>query len=114
MVWLAVAAVIIALGFAYSWLTMRSLHAQIADHIGQSLREQKQAGTLPPEWQGIDPDTADVEKLGDFQMQLPRGMETRLQISLWINDLWYLWAPLVVAVCVLLAMFTGRRSGHGP
>jgi len=104
-IWMGVAALVIIVGFGFSWQTTRSFH----DQLRQSLREQKQAGELPAEWQGIDPDTVDISKLG-FQMKVPRGMETRLQIALLLTDLWYVWVPLVVAVCFVIALFIGRRS----
>jgi len=104
-IWISVAALVIIVGFSFSWLTIRSFHTQLR----QSLREQKQAGKLPAEWQDIDPDTVDISKLG-FQMKVPRGMETRLQIALLLTDLWYVWVPSVVVVCFVMALFIRRRS----
>src|SRR5207248_2086999 len=108
-IWMGVAALVIIVGFGFSWLTIRSFHAQIR----QSLREQKQSGRLPVEWQGIDPDTVDISKL-DLQMKLPSGTETRLQIAFSLTNLWYVWVPLVVAMCFVMAMIIRRRSVESP
>jgi hypothetical protein len=104
-IWLGVAVILIAAGFAFSWLTVRDFHALIR----QSLRERKAAGTLPAEWQNIDPETVDISKLGDFQMRIPSGMESRLQMSLLLSDFWYVWSPVVVVLCLAMAKMTGRR-----
>jgi hypothetical protein len=101
---LAVAAVLIAAGALYVWLTFRSFD----DQIRQSLRRQQQAGTLPPEFQGIDIDTANIR---DIQIQVTRGQEARMQAAFLLSDFWYVWAPLAVAVCLGVATLIGQRSG---
>jgi hypothetical protein len=103
--WFWVATILIAAGFAFSWLTVRAFHAQVR----QTLREQKAAGKLPAELQDIDPETWDSSKI-DFQMKLPRGMETRLQIVFWLTDLWFVWVPLVFILCFIAAMLMGGRG----
>jgi hypothetical protein len=105
-VWLCVAVAVIVSGFLFNWLTTRSFQ----ELIRQSLRNQKQAGTLPPEWQSIDVETVDISKLGDFQMKVPHAMELRLQIALFLTDLWYVWIPIVVLLCLAMATIMRRRE----
>jgi hypothetical protein len=81
--------------------------------LRQSLRQQQQAGKLPPELRAVDFETADLsQKLGDFQMSLPRKQEQRLKISIFLSDFWYLWMPTVIAGCLVVAAVTGWRQRH--
>jgi len=109
-IWLGVALLIIVGGLIFCWLTTRSLNQQLRQGLGQ----EKAAGRLPPEWRDIDPEKADPSKLGDFMMKLPWGLETRLQISYWLTDLWYVWSPLVVLICLAIAKFIEWRRAQVP
>jgi hypothetical protein len=103
-IWFFIAAVFILAPFAYrSWV-----RHSIESHVRKSLREAKAAGTLTEDWKDIDPDSADISKVG-FQMKLPSGFETRLQLSMWLTEYWYVWAFLVVSICVTLAYLTQRK-----
>ncbi len=104
---LAVAALLIAGGALYARLTFRSFEAQVR----RSLRQQQEAGTLPPELQGADIDAVNVWD-GGFQMKLTRGQEAWLQAALVLADLWYVWAPLVVGLCLGAAALAGRWRRH--
>jgi hypothetical protein len=84
----------------------------IEQAIRQMLAKQQQAGTLPPELQDIDPRTADLGKLGDFQTSLPRGIERRVKLSYWLAGYWFVWVPLVVVLCLGVASMVGR-AGDG-
>ena len=64
------------------------------------------------DFMSFDPETVDISKLGDFQMRIPSGMESRLQLSLLLTDSWYLWAPIVVVLCLAMAKVTGRRGAN--
>jgi hypothetical protein len=100
---LAVSLLLIGGGFLF----IRQTHHSLREMVREGLRKQKQAGTLPPDLQGVDIET--VDKLPDMQISLPRAMETRLKLSLWLSELWYLWVPATVAVCLAAAAVLGRR-----
>lgn len=103
---LVVAALLIGGGFLFAHQTEHSLEKLIRD----GLRKQKEAGSLPPELQNVDPDAA---KLPDFQMQLPAAWETRLKMSFMLREWWYIWAPLTVVGCLAVAALVGRKSAGG-
>jgi hypothetical protein len=103
-IWFGVAAVFVFAPFAYrSWV-----RHSIESLIRQSLRESKAAGTLAEDLKDIDPDSADFSKV-DFQMKLPSGFETRLQLAMWLTEYWYVWAFLVLSICVTLAYLTQSK-----
>lgn len=105
---LALAALVISVGAVFVWLTFRSTENKIRD----SFRQQKAAGTLPPDFQDVDIETIDISKVG-FQMKLPRAYELRLQIAMWIVDLWYLWSALTVGICLGVAALARRWRTRG-
>jgi hypothetical protein len=98
---LLVACLLIGAGTLY----VRLAHRSIEFKLREALRRQKEAGTLPPELQDVDPDAA---ALADMQVKLSRGDETRLQAAMWLSDLWYVLAPLTVAICLGAAWLIGR------
>ena len=103
---LVVAVLIILAGVLFVRQTYRSLN----QFVRQTFKQQKAAGTLPPEFQDVDTDT--VDRLPDMQMSLPHPWETRLKMAMWIEDYWYLLAPLVVIVCLGVAALAGKlRAG---
>jgi len=101
---LIVAAVLIAAGAAFVRLTFSAFEAQVR----RALRAQQQAGTLPPELQGIDVESVNI---WESNIRVPRGQEAQLQLAMLLSDMWFIWAPLVVAVCVGVAALVGRRGG---
>jgi hypothetical protein len=105
-----IALVVAALLIGGVVLYIRNTDRAIEQAIRQALLNQKLAGTLPPELQGIDPQTADLSKLGDFGMKLPAALEHRLQLTYYLTDFWYIWAPLIVLVCMGAAVLFGIMS----
>jgi hypothetical protein len=91
MVPFAVAALLIAAGGLFVWHTFHSLDRAVRD----SLRQAKQAGTLPPELQDVDPETAEL-KIPDMQIKLPSGLQQRVEIAYLLMDWWYIWVPLIL------------------
>jgi len=73
--------------------------------IRETLRRQKEAGTLPPDLQDVDPD---APKLPDIAIQLPRGEQTKLQLAMLLEDWWFVLAPLTITVCLGIAKLTER------
>jgi hypothetical protein len=107
---LAVAALIIAAGGLFIWHT----HYSVDQAIRNSLRQAKQAGTLPPELQDVDPDTADL-KIPDTQIKLPSGLHQRLQIVYLLMDWRYILVPLIlVAAFGITALLSREHSAPNP
>jgi hypothetical protein len=77
--------------------------------VRQTPRRQQQAGTLPPQLQGVDIESADVQLLmQNFQMLVPREQGMRLKMALLLSDVWYVRAFLTVVLCPAAAL-AGRR-----
>lgn len=104
---LVVAVLLIAAGALFVRLTFRSFEAKVRE----SLRQQQQAGTLPPELQGADIESVNVWQ-SDMMVKVPRGEQARLEAAMLLSDTWYIWAPLVLAVCLGAAALAGRRRGR--
>lgn len=102
---LAVAGIVLAAGALFVGLTHRSLK----NTFREAFQKQQQAGTLPPEFQGVDFDSLD--RFPDFSMKLPHSAETQLQIAILLADFWYLWVTLTVAACLGAAALRARRRG---
>jgi hypothetical protein len=100
---LAFATMLIAAGGLFVWHTFHSLGRAVRD----SLRRAKEAGTLPPELQDVNPDAADL-KIPDMQIKLPSGLHQRIQIAYLLMDWWYLWVPLILVAAVGSSALLGR------
>ena len=92
----AIALIVAALIIGGVVIYIRQTDRAVEQAMRQALLKNQQAGTLPPELQGIDPQTADLSQLGAFQMQLPAAVERRLKVSYALTDYWYVWTTLVV------------------
>ena len=73
--------------------------------LRSALRDQQQAGTLPPELQGVDIRTVDLRGL-DLQVKVSADDQFRMQTALWLTDFGPILAVLVVAVCLGIAALT--------
>jgi hypothetical protein len=102
-----VALVVAALLIGGVVLYIRQTDRVLEQAIRQALMKQQQAGTLPPELQGVDLQTVNLKEMGGFQMSLPVGLEQRLKLSLMLTDFWYVWGPLVVVICLGAASLVG-------
>src|SRR4051812_8312896 len=98
---LLVAVLVIATGGLFAWLTIREVEGELRN----SLRRQQEAGELPPELQGVDIESVDIRQ---FAMKLPPEQEGRLALAQGLAGLWYIWAPLVVILCLAVAALVGR------
>lgn len=89
---LLTAALIIAAGFLVGWLMNRQVQAEIR----RVFREKQEGGELSPELQQIDPEKIELQ---DFNVKLPASQMLRLDLARFLMHSWYLWAPVVTAMC---------------
>jgi hypothetical protein len=85
---------------------VRQTFRDIMVHVRQALRNQKEAGILPPELRDVDIEAA---VLPDMVISLPASLQRRLQLAYWATDFWYVWAPLTVVSCLGLAFVLFRK-----
>ncbi|SFJ11135.1 hypothetical protein [Planctomicrobium piriforme] len=97
-----IASIITAGGFALA----AYLKQLVLQEIRNSLREAKAAGTLPPEMQDLDLDNFMRMDIG---IELSSQAMTRATIVDALRGLWYIWVPIVFAVCLGIAALLGRR-----
>src|SRR5437879_3407392 len=98
---LIIAALIIVAAALFAWRSFREIDQFVRD----GLRKQQQPGQLPPELQNVDVDSVD---LNNFKIRLPYALIVRLELARWISRVWYIWAPVLIAVCLGLAALYGR------
>jgi hypothetical protein len=91
-------------------LYIRQTSRLIEQTMRRALLKQQLAGTLPPELQGVDIQTADLSKLGDFGMTVPAALMRRIRMTMALTDWWYIWGPLVLIVCFGSAALFGRAT----
>ena len=99
---LNVAAIIIVAGF-----TARQTRHEFDDRFQKTkmqLKADKEANRSP-ELANVDVDNLQADAVG---MWLPSGFRDPLNITVWIEDLWYVLIPLVVVLCLGIA-FAGDR-----
>lgn len=102
-----VACVLTAGGFGVA----ASLKQGILKGIRQGLREQKVAGTLPPELQNLDLDTWVP---GDVGIQVSSSAMKRMAAAEFILNGWFVWVPLVIAICLgTTALFSRSAKTQG-
>jgi hypothetical protein len=76
-----------------------------------ALVRQQQTGSLPPELQRADIQTANLlELLGGDEIRLPTPLHQRLKIGRHLSAFAPLWMPLVVAGCLATAAAIGRLA----
>ena len=102
-----VAVIVAGLLVAGGILFVRQTYRGVEQEIRQSLLREKQAGTLPPEFQNVDIESG---KLPDMQISLPAGLDWRIKVSMWLEDFWHILAPLTVAICLAVAFLLGRKG----
>ena len=79
--------------------------AALQSQVRADLRQMKADGTLPPELENLDIDTADFE---GWDVEVSEGMMLRAEIANALAGLWFVWIPLVVSVCLAVAYVTGK------
>jgi hypothetical protein len=98
----AIACLIISAGFTVSW----HIHRSFLDRFRQQLRADAAAGKLPRELEGVDLDSVTPE---GFDVRVSDAEMTRMQIADLLSHLWFVWAPLVVVVCLGMAWILGPK-----
>jgi len=94
---LAVACVIVGAGACFARHDHGGAKAKM-EQFKQDLKDQKAAGLLPPEYEGVDLDHL------EFGMQVPSNVMIRMDIARTLADLWYIFIPLVFVLCIGFAI----------
>jgi hypothetical protein len=97
------AALMVAGAFAFASLT----RSEFIESLRQDLRDAKAAGTLPAEMQNIDIETLDPADMG---VEVSPGQMRRLWLADVIENIWYLWAPMTVLVCLGIAAVFAQKN----
>jgi hypothetical protein len=77
----------------------------ILEESRQDLIAKRDAGKLPPEWQGVDLDELGIDQI---KMPVPYDYLIRLDISRYLTKYAYVLAVFVFAVCLGVAALVGR------
>jgi hypothetical protein len=75
------------------------------EEFRQDLIAKRNAGKLPPEWQGVDLDDLRIDEM---KMKVTHDDIVRLDISRFLTAYRYFLAVLVFAVCLGVARLVGR------
>ncbi len=95
--------ILIAGAFAYASHARTTFLAEFR----QSLREAKETGELPPELENVDLETVTPE---GFDIEVTQSQMTRLLVGDVITGFWFIWVPLIIAICFGTAYFTVPRT----
>ena len=95
MVAVLIAAPIVGVAFAFVQQTRSNMQAR-AEKMKDDLKAKREAGQLPPEWQGVDLDNLQLNQLG---MRLTPSEMTSLEIADFLATYSYLLIALVLAAC---------------
>jgi hypothetical protein len=90
-----------ATAFWLSWYWNKSL----LDQFHQSLHKAAATGELPDELKGLNLDNVPLE---GFDIKGDGGVLFRYELSTAIAGLWFLWIPMVFAICLGTAYAAGR------
>jgi 4-amino-4-deoxy-L-arabinose transferase-like glycosyltransferase len=102
---LLIAGVVIAALAVFSWWNYNAIERSVRQHM----RQQQERGELPPELQGVD---IEALALNNFKVQVQTDEINRQDIARFLAVAWYLWAPLVVGVCVGVVALVSRWRGR--
>ena len=98
---LAASCLLVIAGFAVS----KHLRDSFAEELRQSLREAAAAGKLPKELEGVDLDTWTP---AGVDIKVTASQENRLMVASLLSNLWFVWIPVVCAICFGTAHLLGR------
>ncbi len=102
-----IACLIVSAGTLFVWQTRSRLQGRF-EEFKNDLKAKKEAGQLPPEWQGVDLDQLELSQVG---ITLPHSEQTRLGIANLLSTFWYLLVPLAFIVCLGVAALLGKLWG---
>jgi hypothetical protein len=103
-----VAAVVACLLIGAGIVFVRQTNARfqgLFEESRQDLIAKREAGQLPPEWQGVDLDDLRIDQI---KMPVTQDDMTRLDISRFLTKYAYVLAVFVFAVCLGVAALVGR------
>ncbi len=95
--------ILIAGAFAYATHARTTFLAEFR----KSLKEAKETGELPPELEDVDLNTVTPE---GFDIEVTQSQMAKLSIADVIQVWWFIWAPLIVAICFGTVYFTEPHS----
>jgi hypothetical protein len=98
---LLLALAIVAVGFSVGSFLKRSAIASIRTQM----KNAAQAGKLTEEFAAIDWDSASLE---DLEFEVEPQIEQKLAVADFILELWFVWVPLLFAICLGIAYLTSR------
>ena len=97
---IVVAAIISGLGVLYVFQTK----AAFRNRLRSDLHQMKADGTLPPELENLEIETADFDGL---DVEITAAMLWRLEIANILRGLWFVWILLVLSACLAVAYLAG-------
>ena len=100
---IAAACLAVSAGFALS----RYLYGSFVESFRQQLRAAAAAGKLPKEFEGVDLESVTPDW---FDLRMSARDELRLKIAVMISHLWFVWVPMVFAICLGAAYFYGPKG----
>ena len=100
----SVASLIILSG---GFVLVRVVQKSILDDFRQSIREARDAGDLPEEYDNVDIDTL---PLADFGSEVSSEMMMKIDLDDFISAFWYVWIFVVPACCFAVAHWFRKPS----
>ena len=100
----SVASLIILSG---GFVLVRVVQKSILDDFRQSIREARDAGDLPEEYDNVDIDTL---PLADFGSEVSSEMMMKIDLVDFISAFWYVWIIVVPACCFAVAHWFRKPS----
>jgi hypothetical protein len=99
-----VACIIIGAGIVFVRQTNERMQGRF-EEFRKDLVVKKEAGQLPPEWQGVDLDNLQIDQI---KMRVTQDEMTRIDIARFLTAYGYFLAVLVFAACLGVAALVGK------
>jgi hypothetical protein len=87
--------------------TVALIALDVRSRVRDSALAAQAAGTLPARWQGRDIDSIPPSATG---IELSSDVRYRVQIADFIVSFWFIWAPLIMIVCIGTAAFFRKQT----
>jgi hypothetical protein len=100
---LLIAGLVVCGGIAFCRLTQRRFSAESR----RAFEATKVAGTLPPELLRLDLENMPLDDVG---LRVSRSTQLMVAIAHWLTDFAVVLVPIVIAICVLSAVWLGRLN----
>lgn len=95
------------LASALAWWFATRTRQKFEKELRSELRVMEADGTLPPELRGLD---LDYVPLSGFGLEVSRGDLWRIWIADLLRSLWWIWMPLLLVICLLVAILYGKST----